>query len=403
MRILFVCGADLSAASEKQALWFARELCGRGHRVMICLYGDRATERAEGADRIEGLEAVWQRFAGHRPRRWCVERARGLRPTLIHAWSSRLPVVAATRAYTEATDAPVLVHWEDSEWALLEGLPHRSLPRRTVHLARRIASQAHPPWWHFSTRASLAWATENALAFDALTPALAEEVRARTGRECAVILPPLPASAWDGAGRAGPQLPPRLDGTELALFTGDIHFAAAPDVRLALEAIAAVQARGLPIAFVHAGRNTSGMDVVRQAERAGMEPGTAVVLGDLPFERIPPLLRRASILLQPGRPNEFNRLRLPSKLQAYLASGTPCITFAAGAGELLRDREEVLKTYDASPSELADRIVELLADPELRRTLSAGGPAAARRLFDPVRNTDALEAHYRARLERARD
>jgi glycosyltransferase involved in cell wall biosynthesis len=102
------------------------------------------------------------------------------------------------------------------------------------------------------------------------------------------------------------------------------------------------------------------------------------------------------VLLQPGAPTEFNRLRLPSKLQAYLASGTPTVTFAVGFGEQLEDRREALKTYTAEPGELADRIVEVLEDEQLRACLAVGGPAAARRLFDPGTNTDKLEAHYRA-------
>jgi len=85
---------------------------------------------------------------------------------------------------------------------------------------------------------------------------------------------------------------------------------------------------------------------------------------------------------------------LPSKLQAYLASGTPVLASAAGAGELLVDRDEVLKTHSGEPAELADRLCELLEDEALRNRLSVGGPRAAERLFDPVRNTNALLAHY---------
>jgi glycosyltransferase involved in cell wall biosynthesis len=108
------------------------------------------------------------------------------------------------------------------------------------------------------------------------------------------------------------------------------------------------------------------------------------------------MLREASILLSPGIPNDYNRLRLPSKLQAYLASGTPTISFATGFGELLRDRTDVLLTRTADPSELAELMIELLDDGDLRATLQRGGPTAARRLFDPATNVAALIAYYRA-------
>jgi glycosyltransferase involved in cell wall biosynthesis len=113
---------------------------------------------------------------------------------------------------------------------------------------------------------------------------------------------------------------------------------------------------------------------------------------------VPALLRRADVLLQPGPPSDFNRLRLPSKMQAYLASGRPTVTFAVGFAELLEDREEVVKTHTGDPSELADRVEEVLDDGALRARLEHGGPAAAARLLDPARNTDALLAHYREAL-----
>jgi glycosyltransferase involved in cell wall biosynthesis len=109
-------------------------------------------------------------------------------------------------------------------------------------------------------------------------------------------------------------------------------------------------------------------------------------------------MRRADVLVQPGAPSEFNRLRFPSKLPAYLASGTPTVTYAAGPGELFEDRVEVLKTHTGEPEELADRMREVLDDGRLREKLARGGPAAAARLFHPERCTDALLEYYRAAL-----
>ena len=43
----------------------------------------------------------------------------------------------------------------------------------------------------------------------------------------------------------------------------------------------------------------------------------------------------------------------------------------------------------------------MLDDPAPRRRLAGGGPAAARRLFDPARDTEALLEHYRASLPAA--
>ena len=369
---------------------------------MISFQGDPATAAGEGGEDLEGLTVHFHRFRGPRLRRIDLRAASEFRPDLIHCRNSRLPTVAATKAYAGALRAPIFVHWMDDEWS-----SHPSPPWATSsalrHVARRTLGPVHPPFWNFSTSSSLRWATGQAAAFDALSPALAAEVRKRTERECAVILPTSPPEAWTGGGAPAPKLPPVTTGTKVLLYTGDINYGREQDIRLGLAAIADAQRRGQPITFVHAGRHTAPSSLEELATEAGLRPGSAVTIGTLPFEQIPALLRQGAILLQPGHPSALNRLGLPSKLQAYLASGTPVITFAAGPGELLRDRVEVLKTYTASPAELADRICELLEDESLRETLSANAPTAARRLFDPVANVDALLAHYRSALGTAAD
>jgi glycosyltransferase involved in cell wall biosynthesis len=171
---------------------------------------------------------------------------------------------------------------------------------------------------------------------------------------------------------------------------------------LGLRALAELHRRGEDVAFVHAGRVARRFDLVRMAADAGVPADAVHVLGDLTPGPLNQLLRSADVLVQPGHPSEFNRLRLPTKLQVYLVSGTPTVTFSIGAGELFEDRVELLKTYGPDPSELADRIAEVLHDEGLRHTLSAGGPRAVARLFDTARNTQRLVDHYNATLAGSR-
>lgn len=398
LRVLFVCGGDFSGASEKQAVWFAEELLRHGHAAMISVVGDAATASVEGVDRIAGLELHGHRFRGRRLRASDLAAARRFRPTLVHSFSPRMSMVTASAAYADATGAPVFVHWEDDEWSIRDDPMRRSIYRRLGRSARRVVAKLRPAQGSFATPASLRWSASHAAGFDALTPQLAERVRQRLGRDCAVVLPITPRSPKDVAVPEPTALPTSLDGKQVLLYTGSVHPASEIDLEIALRATAEVQRRGWPVTFVHAGSILRRYRPERFVADAGVRTGTAVFLGYLPYARIPPLLRSATILLQPGRPTEFNRLRLPSKLQAYLASGTPTITFATGFGELLADRREVLKTRTGDPSELADRIVELLVDRELRATLGREGPRAAERLFNPMRNTEALIAHYRASL-----
>ncbi len=257
----------------------------------------------------------------------------------------------------------------------------------------------HPGSWPHSTLATRRWVRRRALALDALTPELAFEVSSRLGRPCSTLLPVSPEV--EPASAVELDLPEPLQDLPLVVVTGTIYPFSLEDTLQGLRAVAEVQRRGHRVGYVHPGNVHERIDPVALARDAGLDPRSCWFPGLLPYASIEPMLRRAMVLLQPGGPTEFNRLRLPSKLQAYLASGTPTITFSVGFGELLADRSEVLKIRTADAGELADRIAELLADESLRQALAEGGPRAARRLFDPEANTDALEAHYRAALVRA--
>jgi len=395
VRVLFVCGADFRAPSEKQVLAFSTELLRQGHEVMISFAGDPASVSEEGVDSIEGLIVHRHRLASPRLGRADVHAAQAFHPDLIHAFNSRHPVVAAARGYSRAAHAPVLVHFEDDEWGLARGPDDMPAGVRARRLLRRAAGVAWPRAWTLSTRSSLEWTRRHAAALDAVTPTLAEHVTERLGRECAVVFPMVADSSGPAA---APELPPHLERRDLVMLTGALYPAHEPDVRIGMQAVAQVRARGLDAVFVHCGAVAPSIDAAALARSCGLDDRSASFLGHLPAERARALLGRAAVLIQPGGPTEFNRLRLPAKLHPYLASGRPTVTFATGFGELLEDRKEVLKTHTGDPGELADRIAELLGDSGLRQTLAANGPLAAARFFDARRNTNALLVHYRRAL-----
>jgi glycosyltransferase involved in cell wall biosynthesis len=399
LRVLMVCQNDLDGASEKQALWFGRELVRSGHRVFLSLHGDPETAQREGALGIEGLDVRFHRFRGRTLRRSDLAAARAFEPTLIHAFNARVPVATATRAYARAINAPIFVHWEDDEWSISARVHSRSLVRRLGTYGRNIASPIYPPVGPYVTRGTVRWA-QYVAGHDALTPALAARVQERLHRACQVVLPIAPNV------HEPPPLPSErlkdLRGREILMITGHVHGGSIADLEMTLRATALLRQRGRDAVFVHAGRVMPRFDVDAKVAEAGLTSADARFLGYLPFPDIPPLLREADVLLQPGAPSQFNRLRLPSKVQAYLASGVPTVTFAVGFAELLEDRVEVLKLQHYDATELADSVVAVLEDRGLRRRLSEGGRHAARRLFDPVTNGAALVSHFRAGLEASR-
>jgi len=400
LRVLFVNYNDFTSASVKQAYWFAEQLVASGHDALLTCHGDPRTPQRENIDRVDRPRLVYHRFLGRRLSPVAVDEIRAFAPTVIHAWNPQVPVALATRIYRRATGAPFFVHWEDDDWTMRKGIPGRPPHRVVGFKVRRALAPVLPGIGRGSSNFWVTnWIRRDAAGLDALTPALAEEVELRLQRRCAVLLPVTPADAQNA--QCAPELSIDTTGKLLVTYTGSIGPASVEDLMIALEAIALLGRAGRQVSFVHAGVIAARYDTARMMRKAGVSPGSVAFLGYVPFEQVPGLLARSDVLIQPGPPSRFNRLRLPSKLQAYLASGTPTITFAAGFGEMLEDRNEVLKLHSADPAELADRLAEIMDDPELARRLAVGARKASDRLFDRKTNTEALLAHYRAALRAA--
>jgi glycosyltransferase involved in cell wall biosynthesis len=190
----------------------------------------------------------------------------------------------------------------------------------------------------------------------------------------------------------------RTGDASIVAYTGTVQPESIDDFKVAVRAVALLAAAGRDVAFVHAGKSLPRYVLPEIARGEGLPDDRAYFCGYLPFFRVKRLLDEAHVLVQPGRPNRYNKLRLPSKVQAYLASGTPTVMFAVGLGELLADGEEVLKLNGYDPDELASRIAELLDNPALAAGVGAGGKRAAQRLFDGPTNVAQLLESYRSAI-----
>jgi len=169
------------------------------------------------------------------------------------------------------------------------------------------------------------------------------------------------------------------------------------DFHMLLRAFAGVAERHPDAHLVHTGRIAERYAPAELRALAGRGADRVHLLGFLEdpadLER---LMADAAVLVQPGAPTDFNRLRLPAKVHDYLAAGRPTVTFAVGVGELLTDREDAVLTRTADPSELADAIRWLLDDPGRAEAVGAAGQRRARALFDPGRIAAETVRHYEA-------
>jgi glycosyltransferase involved in cell wall biosynthesis len=124
--------------------------------------------------------------------------------------------------------------------------------------------------------------------------------------------------------------------------------------------------------------------------------------------RLPVTFQRASMDEMPRVYREHDALLFTSEwaepfaltpLEA-MASGLPVIgTTTGGSRELFRDRDNSLTYTAGQPDELADRIVRIVRDPELRARIAATGQAEVRANYDEPHIVDQIEAYLKETLE----
>ena len=137
-------------------------------------------------------------------------------------------------------------------------------------------------------------------------------------------------------------------------------------------------------------------DLRRRLEAAGL--ARAVVdAGWVAEAALPPLLGAADAALYLMEDTLLNRSKCPVKLADMLAVGVPVVAERVGqVPEYVRHRETGLLRPPGAVEGLADDLVSLLSDGELRARLAENGRAHIARRFSWERLADRVEATYRA-------
>jgi glycosyltransferase involved in cell wall biosynthesis len=203
--------------------------------------------------------------------------------------------------------------------------------------------------------------------------------------------------------RFRPDLEPVVSREALGLHPDDFvivyhgigHFANQRELFSLYLAVKLLERRGRRVRLVRLGTTKLGGVDPRafQALREGVPD-----LGDVPWREIPGYLALADAYVQPGRPDDFNRYRLPSKLPEFLAMGRPVILPACNLGNELVDGKDALLLRDGDALEIAARIEQLLDDRELAARLGERGRRFALERLDWSQNARSLADFYREQI-----
>ena len=382
MNILFVCGAHLNCNSGIHTFNLANELVALGHSCAVAVPDGLEQTTALGIARFNTIlahdvDAAGRSFPDHGT------------PDLLHAWTPRERVRAATEAFASRWNCDYVVHLEDNE----EHITEASLGRRQAELRRlppeeldRLipAHLSHPLYYKEFLSGSVG--------VSALLDTLLDFKP--SGLPGCVF--------WPGADQDLPWDMPADDSLRVKLgirpdeyvvaYTGNVHPANRKEVGSLYLAIALLNRRKTSVRLVRTGIDHTPLF---DAEGQRHVSPHVIELGFIPRIEIPRVLSIADALVQPGRPDAFNDYRFPSKLPEFFSSGRLVILPKANLGKYVEDNVNCRLTCDGDAAEIARILEEVLPDEALRRRIGRGAKAFADHHFNWQASAHKVSEFYR--------
>lgn len=382
---------DFSGPGSTHMYHFAGELSSMGHDLFLTVYGD--PQSVELMHKAPEFPVRKVEFDDLFMKRSLVRELSEFRPQIVHLWTPRNVPSRVGLELKYRFGTRIVIHYEDDEDYLVRyyGEGHFET---FEDMLKDLRDPGNWPWKVpvFSTLAN-----RYADCFTAICPAFIERLKRQWGKEAHLLYPGVDTDRFSpDAEPTKSSLPFETEGRRLLLYSGSIG--AVHEFPQLLQTVHILKKKRPEVLLLHIGRNLIRDETDRLIRELDLQ-NNVIFLGPVEHRKIHAYLALGEILLQSGRPGEFNRYRLPSKLPEYLAMGKPVVCFHEGIGREFADRKHVLKTYTSDPEEMAEKIEELLDDATLRKTLSENSRAKAVELFNWRRNAGVLAKVYRDVLD----
>ncbi len=382
MRVLFIHYGLFDSNSGIQAFQFANRLADLGWDVTLACDGDPGRlERVGEPD----FECIGHASLPSKLAQW----SQLPQDSLICAWTPRENVRLQTLRFTRELEIPYVVHLEDNEEHLLSASLQRSIENLRA-LPLETQDRLTPPDLAHPTR--YLEFLRDAAGVTVITEELNEFNLA--DRPHRVVRPGVDIEKFSGD--VEPATRRELLGLGpddfVLVYPGTTHYANQHEMLSLYLAVKLLQRDRLKVKLVQIGSTVRG----------GVDPRTAraltegsIELGVVPWREIPGYLALADAFVQPGAPDDFNRYRLPSKLPEFLAMGRPVILPHCNVGNELAHGENAMLLEVGGALEVAARLRELIADPELARRLGRGARGFAEANLSWAKNSSGLSDFYR--------
>ena len=213
-----------------------------------------------------------------------------------------------------------------------------------------------------------------------LSPGMAEHIQRKYGFADCLSVTNVADNDLFGAPLQSWRAPDWAVGRKLAIYTGNIG--PVNNSELLFETARLLQARGrtdLLILLIGDGQQRELLE--KKAQEANLEHFR--ILGLIPKTELVHWVQRAMCCLVPLRGAPIIDTSSPNKLFDSMAAGAPVIQTTNGWIRAFLEAENCGFTVDPnSPEELADMLIQLAEDPELRRITGENARRLARERFD---------------------
>ena len=418
MRVLLVSHTDLTAACTLNMLVLAKELERQGDDVVLLYAGNSDPEDifAGGCNvvchRIE-FDGV---FLFRKVKRAIVDFA----PDIIHLWGMRHIGQRVALECVIATGALFVLHWEDDEyWVyrhqggvqanddVLRLSDHPALTAETVSkivssLSIESCFQTFVNPWQYDGVHPMYFAVLSHLAvgFTAIWTPLRDFLHQTFSRPVRLLPPAYDLKELKPRESAGSLdlreslgIPP--EGV-LVVSTGSVYEFSV-DFHILLAGFVQAWQKNENIYFLMCGQNHRRKELAGIVERSGFSSNFRM-LGRLTKSDTQDLIAAADLVVCPGEDNEFNYLRLPSRVPEYMAMGKAMLICEGGFGESLRDKVDAFVMKEDTPEAWATGLLLAAENSELRQQIGVEARKTAECFFDVEKVASGLRSFYESIL-----
>ena len=281
-------------------------------------------------------------------------------PDLVHAWTPREHVRKYCYALSTKYEFKLVIHLEDNEESIIERFVGRSLDNWLAKYDALIPyNLSHPVKYREFM--------ETADGVTTIIEKLQEFVPCSTST----------MTLYPGVDREQFYRQPKnsnllkslgLDnGTTVLCYTGNVHLANIDEVRSLYLAVGKRNQAGSPTVLLRTGVNNN-LQILNKKQ--SWVKKYIIELGWVEREKIPEILALADILVQPGRADEFNDYRFPSKIPEFLAMGKPVIIPNSNIAKILTHKENAIILDLVDENSLPSAIDLIVDNSDLTHTLA---------------------------------